>query len=172
MATVVQPVIEPNADVIKAHLHALFDPAREEYPRGLIEIAHGPDQPNQAAYFGFNDDAIDRAVDFAMFCNRRGENVYVGANPRKPTTNLRGRASDDDVEVAFFNFADIDDADASARVRSGVPLKPGIVVVTGTMPHSRPHLYWQLEEPIGNLAAWRTAQQGIAQSLGGDLVAW
>src|SRR6187402_751885 len=170
MATVVQPVIEPNADAIKAHLLALFAPAREDYPRGLIEIAHGPDQPNQAAYFGFNDDAIDRAVDFAIFCNRRGENVYVGANPRKPTTSLKGRASDSDVEVAFFNFADIDDADAAERVRAGLPLKPGIVVLTGTVPHSRPHLYWQLEEPVGNLAAWRTTQQGIAQSLGGDLV--
>lgn len=170
MATVVHPVIEPNADAIKAHLLALFSPAMEEYPRGLIEIAHGPDQPNQASYFGFNDDALDRAVDFAIFCNRRGENVYVGANPRKPTTSLKGRASDSDVEIAFFNFADIDDADASERVRSGLPLKPSMVVLTGTMPHNRPHLYWQLEEPVGNLDAWRTSQQGIAQSLGGDLV--
>ena len=45
-----------------------------------------------------------------------------------------------------------------------------MTVDTGTIPNRRPHLYWQLEEPISNMAAWTQRQQGIAQTLQGDHV--
>jgi RecA-family ATPase len=170
MATVVQPIIEPNRDAILSHLTTLFEPAQWDYPAGLIEIAHGAGKPDRAAYFACTDRGIAEAADHAAFLNRQGQNVYVGVNPRKSTTSLRERASDRDVEIAFFQFADLDKAEAVAKARGDLPVKPTMIVMTGTIPNNRPHLYWRLDEPVANLTAWTERQRGIAQTLEGDAV--
>lgn len=169
MATVVSPVIEPDADSIKAHLEALFAPARETYPRGLIELRYG--ERFTSAYFGLHERGIEEAATFAANRNREGANVYVGVNPRKPSTDRKHAASTADIEIAFWHFADLDTADAVANAgRHLRPLPPTMTVNTGTIPHRRPHLYWQLEEPVSNMAAWTQRQAGIAQVLSGDKV--
>lgn len=169
MATVVQPLIEPNPDAIKAHLEALFAPCAEHYPEGLIELRYGQDAPNQSAYFNSRPEGVAEAALFAANRNREGSNVYVGINPRKPTT--RSAASDADVAIAFFHFADLDDVEAVDRAgRRMKALPPTFTVTTGTEPHRRPHLYWLLDEPVGNMAAWTERQRGIAQSFDGDSV--
>ncbi len=171
MATVIQPLIEPDALAIKSHLVALFSRVRTEYPDGLIELRHGQDgKINRSAYFGTVDGEIVSAVDYAVAMNREGQNVYVGVNPRKKDTNRRGSANDTDVEIAFFQFADLDKKEAVENARGDLPLKPSLVVITGTIPNSRPHLYWELEEPVHNLAAWTERQRGIAAALKGDAV--
>lgn len=170
MATVVAPIIEPNRDAIKAHLTELFNPAQWDYPEGLIEICHGPSSPDRAAYFACTDRGIAEAAEFAANRNREGQNLYVGVNPRKKLTNLKDRASDSDVEIAFFHFADLDREEAVAKARGDLPVKPNMIVMTGTVPNNRPHLYWRLEEPTMNMAAWTERQRGIAQSLDGDAV--
>lgn len=174
MATVVQPILEPDREAIKAHLSALFEPALDEYPEGLIEVCHGPSKPDRAAYFGLDESGIDAAADFAVAQNRQGQNVYVGANPRKPGTGP-GRAADSDVEIAFYQFADLDRQDAvtsyQSKLRAGdLIVKPTMYVMTGTIPNKRPHFYWRLEEPVANLPAWSERQRGIAQNLAGDPV--
>lgn len=170
MATVVQPIIEPDVEAIKSHLHALFAPVRDEYPNGVIEICHGASKPDQAAYFGLSDARIAEAATFAANRNREGQNVYVGANPRKGGAIIRGRASDSDVEIAFYHFADLDKAESVERARENLPVKPSMLVMTGTVPNNRPHFYWLMEEPMRNMHAWTEAQRGIAQTLGGDAV--
>src|SRR3546814_2874794 len=47
-----------------------------------------------------------------------------GVNPRKALTNLKDRASDSDVEIAFFHFADLDREEAVAKARGDLPVKP------------------------------------------------
>lgn len=169
MATVVAPFIEPDAEAIKAHLAALFEPCAEHYPQGLIELRYGPDKPNQTALFNSKESGIAEAVTFAINRNREGCNVYVGANPRRPET--RGAADDSDVGVAFWHFADLDDVEAVDQAgRRMKALPPTFTVTTGTEPHRRPHLYWKLEEPVGNMQAWTERQRGIAHSFDGDAV--
>lgn len=167
MATVVQPLIEPDQDAIKAHLDILFAPCAEEYPQGLIELRYGA--AFTSAYFNTRPDGIAEAAAFAANRNREGDNVYVGVNPRKPAT--KAAATDNDVAIAFWHFADLDDAEAvdmaGQRLRA---LPPTMTVTTGLEPHRRPHFYWRLEEPAGNMPAWTERQRGIAQSLDGDSV--
>jgi len=171
MATVIQPLIEPDALAIKSHLGALFLRVGKEYPDGLIELRHGQDgKINRSAYFGLIDAEIASAVDYAVSMNREGQNVYVGVNPRKKSTSRKGSASDTDVEIAFFQFADLDKKEAVDNARGDLPVKPSLVVITGTVPNNRPHLYWELEEPVLNMAAWTERQRGIAAALKGDAV--
>jgi len=169
VATVVTSMIEPDADAIKAHLTTLFEPCVEHYPRGLIELRYGQEKPNQSSYFAASDSGIDEAATFAANRSRQGCNVYVGVNPRKPTT--KGSAEDTDVEVAFWHFADLDSVEAVDQAgRRMKALAPTMTVTTGTEPHRRPHLYWKLDEPVGNMPAWTDRQRGIAQSFDGDAV--
>ncbi len=167
---VVSPIERANADDVRAHLRALFRPAQEHYSRGLIEIAYGEDKPNRAAFFTLSDDGIDQAVSHAVNENGRGCNVYVGVNPRKSNTDLRGRADANDIEIAFYQFADIDRADAASSAARGLPVPPTMIVMTGTVPNDRPHLYWQMVEPTRNLSAWTAIQEGLRDTLGGDSV--
>ena len=170
MATVVQSIIETDRGAIATHLEQLFGLCREEYPEGLLELRHGPpDNLTGHALFFTNDNGIKMAAEHAVRRNMLGENVYVGVNPRKPGTKRQADA--DDVEIAFYHFADIDKADAVTRLveRYGA-LPPTMTVRTGSHPNPRPHLYWRLEEPVRNLTEWTERQRGIAQALGGDAV--
>lgn len=163
--------MQPDDGTIKAHLDMLFSPLRQEYATGLIEICHGPDKPNKAAYFNIHKDGVADAASFASSRSRAGENVYVGVNPRKPTTKLTGRASDTDVEIAIWQFADIDKAESLDGLGKKLrPLPPYYTVDTGSTPNRRPHLYWLLDEPVSNMAAWTQRQSGLAAVLGGDAV--
>lgn len=169
MASVLQSIIDPDTDAIKLHLDTLFAPCRDEYPSGLIELRYGSPQPNQSAFFATTPERVAEAAAFAANRNREGANVYVGVNPRKPTT--RRAADDSDVAVAYWQFADLDDAEAVEMAGKRLTaLPPTMTVTTGTEPHRRPHFYWRLDEPVGNLAAWTERQRGIAHSLDGDSV--
>jgi hypothetical protein len=169
--TVVESIVQPDESAIKAHLVILFAPLREEYPGGLVEICYGSTAPNQAAYFNLHDDGLTGAASFAAARNRAGENIYIGVNPRKPSTSTRHRASDSDVEIAVWQFADIDKAESLQSLgRNLRPLPPFFTIDSGTVPHRRPHLYWRLSEPVWNMAPWTERQSGIAAALGGDAV--
>lgn len=169
MATVINSIMQPEDDAIKAHLDMLFKPLQGEYPQGLIELRHGA--AFNSAWFNLRDDGIADAAAFASFRASAGDNVYVGVNPRKPGSHARGAGCDTDVELSIWHFADIDKAESLEGLgRKLRPLPPTHTINTGTIPHRRPHLYWQLEEPVRNMAAWTERQRGIAQALGGDSV--
>ncbi|GMM93103.1 hypothetical protein MTsN3n11_14050 [Qipengyuania sp. MTN3-11] len=171
MATVATSIMQPDEDAIKAHLELLFAPLRDVYAGGLIEICHGPSKPDRAAYFTIHKDGVADATAFAAARARAGENVYVGVNPRKPRADSTQRANDEDVGIAIWQFADIDKEESLLGLGKKLrALPPYFTADTGTVPHRRPHLYWLLDEPVRNLAAWTERQRGLAQVLGGDSV--
>lgn len=172
MATVVSAIIEPDVEVIKTHLETLFGVAREDYPGGLIEIRFGRETDlNRHAYFGMSPERIAEAAEYVANRNKEGCNMYVGVNPRKPSTDTRRKGNAGDIEISFWHFVDIDDAEAVVHaIDRAAALKPTYTVTTGTVPHKRPHFYWQLEEPVRHLAPWTDRQSGLAQAFEGDSV--
>lgn len=171
MASVVDSIVQPNESAIKAHLEMLFEWTREDYPRGLIEIAHGPEKPNKAQLFTTQPDGVADAVAFAAAMCRAGQNIYVGVNPRKPGTPNGRRANESDVEIAAWQFADLDSIEALDGLKKRLSRLPHTyTVVTGTVPHKRPHLYWRLDEPVRNLEQWTLRQKALAANLEGDAV--
>lgn len=171
MASVVNSIVQPDESAIKAHLELLFAPLREEYPQGLVELRHGTERPSKSTYFNMYPDGIAEATAWAASRVRAGETVYVGVNPRKHSVDLRKSATDADVEIAAWQFADIDSADALQGLGKKLRALPVTYSVdTGTIPHRRPHLYWLLDEPVRNMEAWTKRQRGIAAALGGDSV--
>lgn len=170
-SSVVDSIVQPDENAIKDHLEALFAPLRDEYPNGLIELRYGSPAPNTSSYFNLHASGIEEAASFAAARSRAGKNVYVGVNPRKPMTARSGSASDTDVEISIWHFADIDRAESLDGLgRKLRVLPPTITLSTGTVPHRRPHLYWLLEEPVRNMGEWTRRQSGIAGALGGDPV--
>jgi hypothetical protein len=163
-------MISPDTRIIHNFLEHLFEKAREEYPQGLIEIRYGKETKlNNTALFGNNPKQVEEAAQFAATINADGHNVYVGVNPRKPLT--KGFPSDTDVEIAFWQFADLDKSDAlSAAGAKMVECPPTMTVTTGTVPSRRAHLYWELEEPVRNLGEWTARQKGVSDQLQGDSV--
>ena len=55
----------------------------------------------------FSDKKISDAVEFAKAKNDQKYNVYTAINPISP--NVERNARDENVSLAFFNFADADD---------------------------------------------------------------
>jgi hypothetical protein len=170
-SSVVESIMQPDEPTIKAHLELMFAPLREEYPQGLVEITYGSESPNKAAYFNLHKDGIADATAFAASRSRAGENIYFGVNPRKPGTNLRKRGNDEHVEISIWHFADLDKAESLEGLGKKLrALPPFYTINTGTIPHRRPHLYWLLDEPVRNMAAWTQRQSGLASALIGDRV--
>ena len=163
-------MINPDVKIIHSFLDHLFEKAREEYPQGLIEIRYGKGKSlSSNALFGNNEKQINQAAQFAAAMNADGHNVYVGVNPRKP--NTVGFPDDTDVEIAFWQFADLDKSDSLASAGAKMlDCPPTMTVTTGTIPSRRAHLYWELEEPVRNLEEWRNRQRGVADQLQGDSV--
>jgi hypothetical protein len=169
--------MHPQIPLIEKHLRILFEPCADHYPDGLLEIRciH----PTQTATNGnklvkaqlFNiASQINAAVKWAVAMNNEGFNAYVGVNPRKPGTPPFGAASAEDIDIAFFNFADIDRQESIDILERGAPIPYTFSVTTGTQPVQRPHIYWQLAHPVRNMKAWSDTQAGIADFFKSDRV--
>ena len=126
----------------------------------------------QVSVARFALDWIDDAVQHAQAMNQAKQNVYMCINPvdgSKPIDAGRG-AKDTDILAAFFCFADADTDGAMQNILSFAGPKFTMSVKTGTTPFIRGHAYWQLEEPVMNLDAWRDVQRSLAAALGTDPV--
>lgn len=167
----VAPMYAPDRGEVRAHLDALFARATEVYPDGLIELRYGPPTDlTHWRYFSVSEKGREQAAQFACSQNGQAQNVYVGVNPRKGSTPTNRAGATGDVEIALFHFADIDRADAAEKLKDRVSVAPNLLVMTGTVPNNRPHLYWSLETPEYDLEAWTNRQRQIANSLDGDMV--
>lgn len=164
------PLPDPAAAL--THLQRLFARPRIEYPNGMVEIAwmNARGGITQANLFPLTDAGFDGAVALAMEQNRRGFNAYVGVNPRKPGTMPAGRCDALDVEISFFHFADVDTIEGVKRLQEAMTLPYTFAVTTGRTPNTRPHVYWELDEPTRNMEAWSAQQAGIASHFHGDRV--
>jgi hypothetical protein len=102
--------------------------------------------------------------------NKSKANIYMCINPIDPIVPIpAGKAAKDtDILAAFYCFADADTKGAMENIMSFAGPKFTMSVKTGTTPFARGHAYWQLEEPVKNLDAWREVQKSIAASLQTD----
>jgi hypothetical protein len=140
----------PNIAYINRHLFELFAPAFvQAYPDSKIEIAYADPKTgnavNQAEIFSAFD--LEKAALFAFRKNTAGFNVYV-APALRAGTHKSGRASGKDIITARFAWCEYDgkgDADRVSALCKANMLSPAIVVTTGTIPHQRNHLYFEID---------------------------
>lgn len=114
----------------------------------------------------------EAAADIAEM-NKHKINAYCVVNPldgyNMPRAN--GRAARENILASFFQWADADDAQAAENIRQFVGPKCTFHVLTGTQPSMRPHVYWELEQPVIGRAAldeWEQVQKAIAATLKTD----
>ena len=111
-------------------------------------------------------DWMDDAVSFAVDMNKYGRNVYAVRNPIKETCS--GSASDTDIIAARYLWADCDDPIAAGNVLRFDGPKWIAAVKTGSIPHARAHVYWELGEWCHDLDQWRAMQTTIAAHFASD----
>ena len=157
---------------------ALPDPS--EIRRDLLFMTAGWDQLPEPVMFEirafkenaqpqtarFAPDWMDEAVEWCEGMNGLGFNIYAVRNPIR--ASVTGSASDTDIVAAFYLWADCDDPAAADNVQRFDGPRCTAAVRTGTIPATRVHIYWRLEEPCFDLAAWREMQCTIAAHFGSD----
>lgn len=170
---VASPKPSPDKAQILQHLrhvtrrwHELGEPCR-------LEVVHltADDKAAVKDVARFSPDAagIDQAAEHIAAMNQYHLNSYAVVNPVADRPAAPGtRASTAEILASFYHFADGDTAEAAANIRNFVGPKCTFFVVTGTTPHHRPHVYWELDEPTRNLAAWSRIQSAIAATLKTD----
>ena len=158
----------PKSDIIKQFISQITQ-NWNEVGQPLLEIrsisASGSTNASR-----FRLDQIDEAVEHAEAMNKSKANIYMCINPIDPIVPIpAGKAAKDtDIMAAFYCFADADTKGAMENIMSFAGPKFTMSVKTGTTPFARGHAYWQLEEPVKNLDAWREVQKSIAASLQTD----
>jgi RecA-family ATPase len=163
--------MEPNSHQMLVHLELLFGRVPKEYPGGRVEIrCLCPLKERNPQALTFDASNLSEAQEYAVKMNADRWNVYLGVNPRKPNTPPFGACSADDVEIAFFNFGDLDTELAVTAYETLNKSEPKFFVITGKTPSTRGHPYYELEDPCKNLGAWQNIQRGIADTFGGDRV--
>jgi RecA-family ATPase len=158
----------PKSDIIKQFISQITE-NWNEVGQPLLEIRSISTSGSTNAS-RFRLDQIDEAVEHAEAMNKSKANIYMCINPIDPIMPIpAGKAAKDtDILAAFYCFADADTKGAMENIMSFAGPKFTMSVKTGTTPFARGHAYWQLEEPVKNLDAWREVQKSIAASLQTD----
>jgi hypothetical protein len=170
----VVPELKPDITEIERHLaHITRRWGELGVPCSLELVFLSADdkaEVKNVARFTPNAAGIREAAEHAAAMNRHGINAYAVVNPVDASRPLRAgkRTERADILAAFYHWADGDSADAAANIRNFVGPPFTFYVLTGTQPCRRPHVYWELEEPSRNLAAWEVTQRNIAATLGTD----
>ena len=162
----------PNRAAMRAHLEKLFKRARSEFPNARCEIAW-TDAQGRISFglsFALSSGGLDEAAAEAARRNVDGINVYVGVNPRKGGLAPYGRASADEIECSYWQFADLDKPEGIERLRQALSLPYTMAVTTGRVPGPRVHIYWELDEPVTNFQAWTAQQEALQHHFLGDPV--
>ena len=133
-------------------VECLFD------PMDLLEIRLLPEKNRhfvKVSKITTLDDQLTRS-------NADGQNVYIGANPRRRED---GKAKD--IPLARCVFVDLDQMNPDEGLQrieeAGLPA-PTCTVASG---HGI-HAYWRLVEPMFDLEAWRATQKSLIALLGSD----
>jgi len=162
-------MMQPNPSMMLEHLNLMFGRVATEYPGGRVEIrCLHPDTGRPDAHTFDASTGLKDAAEYAEENNRNGLNIYFGINPRMPSVAPFGACSKVDVDAAFFSCADLDDQKSYTRYKESNNLKPSFVVVTGTIPDKRGHLYFEHEDICRNLDAWKGIQCGIIDHYASD----
>ncbi|MDZ7906203.1 MAG: AAA family ATPase [Cypionkella sp.] len=161
--------LAPNASDISRHLHMITARWAELGQPAMLELrAFAENRSPQTAKFRpeWIDEPEIGATAWAAEVNAMKMNVYAVINPIR--YGYTGSAKDTDIIGSLYLWADCDDADAARNVKSFVGPKWTAAVTTGTIPSARAHVYWELESPCTDLAAWRAMQSDIAATFKSD----
>ncbi len=159
-----QPLL-PQANLIQQDLAFMTRRWHMLPERPWLEVrAFKEDFQPQTAKFRHDD--LDDAVEWIEDMNGRGYNMYAVRNPIRD--GVSKSAKDEDILAAFFLWADCDDPAAAGNVRRFDGPKWSAAVTTGTIPDTRVHIYWELEEPCMDLTAWRQMQETVAAHFNSD----
>ena len=163
---------EQNRDDTIAHLNLLFSRCAAECSETTFQLDRSEvDGKGWASHqFATTVEGVTNATQWAIDWNTAGQNIYVGANPRKAGLDPNKSATDKDVLCAFYSFGDWDSAESIEIANNGVPIAVTASVTTGTVPNRRVQPLWEHECPVYNLAAWTETQTGIADYFKGDRV--
>ena len=115
----------------------------------------------------FRLDQIDDAVDFAVWINSRGCNVYIGATLKRADTPAKGRTQSKHAALATCLPIDIDGHFVCGARKLAVIAKPQLVVITGSTPKSRGQLWVRLT-PTEDLTLWNEVNRRSVFFSGGD----
>lgn len=105
------------------------------------------------------------AVEWAVKENVSGTNLYWVPQPKSQEAKDRV-AKDDDIFCLMNVFIDRDDEE---RIElSKFDAEPALIVHTGSTPHERDHVYYQLSEPAHDPTAWTAVQKALVRMGNGD----
>lgn len=169
--TNVIPMAQPDQAAMGLHLNHLFDGFLDGAHDGLIELAWTDAQDGRLRHAEmFHTDDLDKIAERAGEINSTpGQNVYIGAALRKPSTFPGSRAEDEDYYCSTAYYADLDDEGAADLVKSKYRgCMPTMAVVTGRTPYTRVQLWWRLETPERDPDLHRAQCLALAIELGGD----
>lgn len=176
MGAAVQPIIEPDASMMLAHVEHVFGGWLDGYQDGLIELAWTDAIPDQSGRHRLNHaemfetDRFDDLVAKAVSLNSTpGVNVYIGAWLRLPDTPRHARSRDEHAWACTAAYVDLDAAGAASEAKNRYGWhKPTWITVTGREPHLRAQLWWRLDEPVTDHAAGEALMRGLAAAMRGD----
>jgi len=140
----------------------------------LLEIvyltAHEQAEVRHVHHYSTSGDDIALAVEDIAAMNAHKLNCYATINPVDANNRPKAarRASAEHIVASFFQFADADTPQAADNIRGFVGPKYTSCVITGRTPHARPHIYWELSQPIDDWQTWSARQRAIASALGTD----
>lgn len=172
----VTPMFKPDIDAMTQHVEHLFGGYLDGCHEGLIELAWTDTKPDTSGRYRlsnarlFGTDKLDELVEEAARLNAQPMcNVYIGAALRHPDTAPFARSEDRDAWALTSLYVDLDDPGAATAAKDIYGLdKPTMVIVTGRAPHTRAQMWWRLEEPIRDSAAWPALLRGVCRTLSGD----
>ena len=158
----------PDRSSIVQHLNFIVSNARSLSPELQLELAWGGPEEGPSSARLYPVSLIEKAADDAVFFNQAGCNLYVGTTLKRTDAPKSRRSSRVHALLATCVAVDIDgNLVAGAR---GLPLgiKPQLVVVTGSTPHTRGHLWFGIKAS-DDLDRWDEATSRAVASCGGDM---
>ena len=145
-------LISSTREQIALYAQCVFEPS------DIIEIRRLPSKRSD----WFTAKELAGNAGFLVGDNRQGENIYVGANPRREN----GGTSGDDVKLARCLFADFDNIDVETvqqNIEASQLPEPTLLINSGHGVHA----YWRLTESVANLSDWKELQKRLIATLPG-----
>jgi hypothetical protein len=168
--------LTPDIRDINRHLAALFPHSLvHPHSESWIEIAYGHPNIREGAVDqaqNFSAFKLEDAAKFAAAKNRDGFNIYVAPALRHGKQPRSGRAKVEHVFDSAFAWIEFDRAGDDERVRELIDrfnLRPALIVGTGTIPHQRAHVYFNIGG-IKDAAQLTLINESLQRFFGSDTV--
>ena len=114
-------------------------------------------------FHSHDENAVEAALTACVSFNANNLNIYITVNPIEIGENLSKACRDADVIAGTFIFLDADDKGVAEALLSEIKVQYDFLVVTGTKPHLRVHVYTELEKPNFDLIEWQKLMEAMIQ---------